>query len=334
MSRFPSGTLLHQASNRSGFSLVEVMVALALTGVLLAGLVELFTSNAKNAEATGNLSRIEENGRIALQLLTADIRRAGFLGGNVSVRPITGTLGEEDPDDTCVAADTTWARMVTQPLFGLNVAEADEDDPVDYACIEAVADGSAGAYKRGDILTVRYTSAQPIEPADMADDRPYLRTTVVEGRIFAGKDEGGGNNAIGHVSAESYPLVAHAYYIGLTDRECQGEAIPALFRMAIGDNGQPVVQELLAGVEHLQFRYQTGNQYVDAGDTALNELEEWDEVVAVEVSVLVRSECPEAGFVNDRTFPMGDLLTAYGPADGYRRQLYTSVVAIRNLGIN
>ena len=77
--------------------------------------------------------------------------------------------------------------------------------------------------------------------------------------------------------------------------------------------------------EHMQFRYQEGNRYVDA-----DEVVDWGAVSAGEIELLVRAECPEGGFSNSRAFAMGDLADAYGPADRYRRQLFSAVVALRN----
>jgi hypothetical protein len=81
----------------------------------------------------------------------------------------------------------------------------------------------------------------------------------------------------------------------------------------------------LAGVEHLQFKYLVGNRYFDA-----NSVTNWNGAIAVEISVLVRAECPETGFNNNRTFAIGDLITPYGPADNLRRQVFTSISTMRN----
>ena len=305
------------ADQQRGFSLVELMVAVALLAVLMAGLVELFVSNSRNANATASLSRIQETGRTALQLLTADIRRAGYFGGN-AVSDFEGSLGEAASASACVSGTTTWGRMVGQPTFGVNDVKP---STVGYTCI---ADSE---YLRGDVLTVRYTPSQSVLAGAMVAKMPYIKASVVEGKIFAGEDEADAENQVIDLGARNYVLAAHTYYIGPTGRSCQGVAIPALFRKSIGTTGLPVSSELVAGVEHMQFKYQVGNQYVDANDIAIAG---WDTVNAVEPTLLVRSECPENGFVNDRTFAMGDLGAAYGPTDGFRRQVYTSLSWVRN----
>jgi hypothetical protein len=54
----------------------------------------------------------------------------------------------------------------------------------------------------------------------------------------------------------------------------------------------------------------------------------WDQVIAARIWLLVRAECPETGYTNNTPYSMGNV--NYTPADGYRRQLFTSTVRLRN----
>lgn len=63
-----------------GFSLVELMVAIAISLLLLMGVVALFVSSRASYETTERLSRIQENGRFALDQFATDVRSAGFQG--------------------------------------------------------------------------------------------------------------------------------------------------------------------------------------------------------------------------------------------------------------
>ena len=81
-------------------------------------------------------------------------------------------------------------------------------------------------------------------------------------------------------------------------------------------------------MERLQIRMLESDQYVDA-DAVSN----WADVTAVEVQLLVRTACPEAGFTNSSSFAFGGAVSpAYTPNDGFRRRLFTSVTTIRNRG--
>lgn len=312
------------APRQSGLTMMELLVTVAILSLLIAGLSQLVVTNSQNASATGALARIADTGRTAMQILAADARRAGYLGGYVDrlsrPDPPTGTLGVSDNAVACVADTTNWARMLDQPIFGLN------DSAAGYACIaDADADGQ---YVRGDVLTVRYTPTPPIDVVDMDATKPYLRVTVGERKLFFGGDKDDPDNVIDDPSVRDYNLAAHTYFVGATGRTCQGVEIPALFRMSIGDDGLPVSQELLAGVENLQLRYLVGNRYYDADDVPLTGTN-WPAVDAVEISVLVRAECPEAGFDINRTFELGDV--SYAPEDrNFRRQVFTTTTQLRN----
>lgn len=63
-----------------GMSLIELMIALALSAVLVLGLVQVFAaSKAAYATAEG-LSRVQENSRFALDFIQRDLRMSGHLG--------------------------------------------------------------------------------------------------------------------------------------------------------------------------------------------------------------------------------------------------------------
>lgn len=321
-----------------GFSLVELMVALVISLILLGGVSQIFLSSKKSFTIQDSLGRQQENGRYAIDTLTADLRRAGYWGGNAQIGDITGSLGIENDNGTC-PNDTTWGRMIDRRVTGLN------DTSAGYACIPTT--GTTGRYLRGDVLTVRYAAPWIVggtsTPAYEAN-RLYLRSSLFRGRIFQGSDEGDSENAIStppSLTERESELIARAYYIGDSGRRCDnGDIIPSLFRETLGPNGTPVAEEIAYGVDHLQMRYGVDtdgdgsvDQYFDAGSANLDSTAEWGQVIAARVWVLTRAECPETGFNHSGgAYTMG--VFSYTPADtanfGYRRQLFQSTVQLRN----
>ena len=63
-----------------GLSLVELMVALVVGLLLMAGTISIFLSNKRTYEITDDLSRLQENARFALETMLRDLRMAGNLG--------------------------------------------------------------------------------------------------------------------------------------------------------------------------------------------------------------------------------------------------------------
>jgi type IV pilus assembly protein PilW len=292
------------------------MVAMLIMAIMFNGLIDMFLASRATFSATDNLSRLQENGRTTVDLLVTSLRRTGYMGGNSDPTNIFGTLGASATAETCITDDSTWARMITQPAFGL------DDTRAGYDCIDEL---DANPYLRGDILTLRFASPWQVEVADMVATRAYLRSSLFRGNIFLGADSADATNIVEDLPQWQHQLLAYTYYVADTGRECNGAVIPGLFRKAPDVNNLPLAEELIEGVENIQFQYNVGDRYVDADNVA-----NWDNVLSVKLWVLVRSACPETGYTDNRTYVLGNVTPDYAPADNYRRHLYTTVVALRN----
>jgi len=64
----------------TGFSLVELMVAITLGLLLTAGMVQLFSSTKVTFRTNDALARVQENGRFTLEMLKRELREAGTNG--------------------------------------------------------------------------------------------------------------------------------------------------------------------------------------------------------------------------------------------------------------
>lgn len=63
-----------------GVSLIELMIALAIGALLVLGLVEVFSASRTAYQLSEGLSRVQENGRFALDYIQRDFRMAGHMG--------------------------------------------------------------------------------------------------------------------------------------------------------------------------------------------------------------------------------------------------------------
>ncbi|PAU55674.1 PilW family protein [Pseudomonas indica] len=67
-----------------GLSLVELMVAMALSLIIGAAVIQMFLASKSSYRLQDSMARIQENGRFAVGFLAKDIRMAGFMGcGNI-----------------------------------------------------------------------------------------------------------------------------------------------------------------------------------------------------------------------------------------------------------
>jgi type IV pilus assembly protein PilW len=75
---------------RRGFTLVEILVALAIGALLTSGFIEIFSSSKKTYMIQDNLSRLQENARFAMDFLARDIRMAGHINNAVPSSTFNG----------------------------------------------------------------------------------------------------------------------------------------------------------------------------------------------------------------------------------------------------
>lgn len=64
--------------SQQGLSLIELMVAIVLGLLLINGALEMLLTSRNTYRNTDDISRIQENGRFALELLASNIRMAGY----------------------------------------------------------------------------------------------------------------------------------------------------------------------------------------------------------------------------------------------------------------
>ncbi len=344
------------ATCNHGFSLVELLVAMAITVVLVAGISQVFLSTKKSLNLQNTLARLQESGRYAMNVLATDLRRAGYRGGNLDISTITGSLGVyKAATETCIDTPTgpaDWMRTLGHSVYGLDLSGTSKpsDADNDYGCIK---NSGSAPYLRGDVLLVRYAhpASKPLPCSKsganttISDCYPqdyFLRASLFKGRLFQGRDSEASENSLVTPVPGTAALVAHAYYIAASSKAsaCPADgAVPSLYRITLV-NGAFRAEEVAYGVEDLQVTYGVDsdadtaiNRYyrADEIDSADSGKPDWESVVAVRARLLARAECPETGYTHSSTSAMA---ADYTPTDtanrGYRRKHYTTTVTLRN----
>jgi type IV pilus assembly protein PilW len=75
------------SATQKGMTLVEIMIAMLIGVFLTAGVLQIFISAKQAYKLQENLSRLQENGRIAMDLISKDVRMAGY--ADYSCLPVT-----------------------------------------------------------------------------------------------------------------------------------------------------------------------------------------------------------------------------------------------------
>lgn len=337
--------MIHNNKNSRGLSLVELMVAMTVSAILMLGISEIFSINSRSYKVQDEASRMQESGRFAFNIIMQDIRRAGYFGGSAAVDEISGSDPIISPGRTCPSGDNTWGRMLERSFYGLDDGNTNTDSEslaVNYTGCIPDAD-----YLRGDILVTRYTNSALIDPVPN-NNRLYLRTSLFSGRLFTGANNAANvsQNSVAETPNAVREIVAHAYYVGPSGRNCRFNdaadnpiPIPSLQREVLDASGRPVAEEVANGIENIQFQYGidndgdlTVNHYYNANEISNNEAltPNWTQVVTVRLWILVRADCPTNNYTNSKTYTMGDITYDPNPDDSFKRQLYSTVVAVRN----
>ena len=67
-------------NRQSGFSLLEMLLAMALGLIVVTGIVQLFIGNSQSANIINGQARLQENARFAFEFISSAARRAGYFG--------------------------------------------------------------------------------------------------------------------------------------------------------------------------------------------------------------------------------------------------------------
>ncbi len=84
----------HINSLQRGFTLIELMIAMLIGVFLMGGVIQIFLSAKQAYRLQENLSRLQENGRFAMDFITKDVRMAGFIGCSKTLPVPVGTVTE------------------------------------------------------------------------------------------------------------------------------------------------------------------------------------------------------------------------------------------------
>ena len=77
-------------------TLIEIMIALLIGAFLLGGVLQIFIGSKQSNRMQEGLSRLQENGRFAMDFLSRDIRMAGSWGCHSGTSPDIDIAGENN----------------------------------------------------------------------------------------------------------------------------------------------------------------------------------------------------------------------------------------------
>jgi type IV pilus assembly protein PilW len=128
---------MNRIHNQDGLSLIELMVTVVLSSLLLLGVLQLFMNTTAIDRTSNELARVQETGRVALDLIAREARRMGYqgcVGASITTDGGGITYPEEALDGTGTSLTFHYARPPAIPATPLGSFP-------NRACIDADADG-------------------------------------------------------------------------------------------------------------------------------------------------------------------------------------------------
>jgi len=163
-----------------GFSIIELLVAMGISLLLLAGVATMFVSSKGAYEINDRLARLEENGRFALEAISREIRAAGYSGCTSNAEPfvaVNNTNNFISPSDPTNAAQQDPSNHIVialnPPVVGFNYSSPGSWVPALNANIPAPSDGSDVLLTQGPVagfvpLQLQASMALDTDPIQIA----------------------------------------------------------------------------------------------------------------------------------------------------------------------
>ncbi|MDE2107997.1 MAG: PilW family protein [Gammaproteobacteria bacterium] len=152
---------------QSGLSLIELMIAMAVGLILLAGVLSIFISSRQGYSTNSAVATVQENGRFALDFIRDATRQAGYMGCGTSgqivsyLNPVPGSLPYDFDIGVYGFEYTGTAPTKTFVIGSENPAAVVAGDWSPTLDASLPASGADYAIPGSDVLVVRYAVSDP-----------------------------------------------------------------------------------------------------------------------------------------------------------------------------
>jgi len=344
---------LHRHSPRprhaAGMSLVELMIAMTIGLLLLTGVIAVFINSSSARNEIERTSRQIENGRYAAEILSDDLRVAGFYG-ELNAGALTAPPSLPDP---CSTTDTDWLAAIPVHVQGYRNATAAPGTCVmanlktgtDVVVVRRVETCLAGIDGCGAVVATR-PYLQVSTCAAEAAGSPYVLALGSVAPTLHLKGTDPTNPAL--CSATLVPrrrYLVNIYFISTDNGASPPVSVPTLKRLELTGAGWTETP-LVEGIEQLRFEYGIDNApvirdgapdvytsnpsaYPDSTCDAVCQVSNWTDVVTAKVFILARNIEASPGYQDTKTYQLGTVAVA-APNDAYRRHVYSALIRIAN----
>lgn len=326
-----AATTRRQEKRQQGVTLIEIMIVLAIGVVIGAALLTLFSQSIQTRNRIERAGQKSEAGRYALAHLSAELRLSGFYGEFIptAVTPVLNTLCDGGVVRT---NDLNWSTTANLPAAVRGIPAA--------AVTAGLVDGclTLPNYRVGtDVLVVW--------------------------RADTCSEAGGcpGSTGLGPMTPRK-----KLYYVADCNDCTPSDNIPTLKEMTMDRvnlawSATPV--SLVPGVEAMRFEFGVDSHLAPAVDDGVVEYfgtvnegagapsaselpslenlaatpmlanangDNWDDVLAVRASILVRDLAATNGYVDTTRYVVGDI-EVDPPNDSFKRRVFSTTTTLTNV---
>lgn len=333
----------------TGFSLVELLIAIVLSLIIMTGLVALYASVSRTNSEMAKTNQLIENGRFAIQLLQSDLAHAGFWG---AIDPLEATA----VPDPCLS----YANSGSRPKWPTDAALlAAYKTNLLAIPVHGYADGSAltncgvaNVAAKSNVLIVRHANTcvagssgcdggsdivgPHIQQSGCRTGVPLEASYVLDGTVanftLKAKDCA--------TVAPRRKMIVNIYYVATSNGQ------PTLMRVSMDNGVYSSPEPLVDGIEAFQVEY--GIDTLGSNGLAISATNPGDgnadsyvscapdcnlatlaNVVAVKLHVLARNLDPTAGYIANKVYQLGPL-SVPAANDNYKRHVFSTTVRLVN----
>ncbi len=324
-------------ARQTGLSLVELMIAMTIGLILLTGVLQITIANSDNSRLHEQMSRVQEAGRFAIDVISKDIRMADFWGCASSISKVTNNLNPAGADYSGLEFDGGVAgadgasngpdSITLSGAYGLGLTVQSPYGPQANSNIKVPADNSLEQF--GIVLLSDCLAGDIFEITNSNPDSGTVVHNTGTVAIGPGNYNPSPTCVSGHCLSKVYEGDAQIYQLQSLTYSIQQAAFeePVLVRSL--NAGTPV--ELVSGIEDMQLEYgvdTNGDGVADIYKTAtqVTAAGEWEVVISVKLSLLVRSQ--ETIMSETQVYDYNGVEVT--SSDRRLRRVFTTVVTIRN----
>lgn len=348
-------------SRSAGLTLIELMVAMVVGLLIMAGILYIFLGSKQSFRQGDAMARLQENGRIALEAITDDLRMTSYAGcGSVNtLQPVS--LVNEDSGGTPITIDDDTVvdgrvysdgddlvsdgvsgshifaiKHISERILRMAAPMASRSDPIVLTKTDVTP-----KFKTGQIASIATCQTMNIfRVTGVSEDASSITLAHAAGTGSAGNKSADLSFALKFQQVvRAGELVEQTYYVKNTGRtNTAGSPIFGLYRVATingSANGSvtSAEEELAEGIEDMRITYgldTDGDGDVDTyrSTSAMSiSRDDWKMVLSARIELLVAS-------TEDRTVDAAQPYTFNGstttPGDRKLRTSVGTTVALRN----